>query len=102
MVRMAERGFFEDGFFGVSGVVADGDALVLDAADEVVGVDLAGELLEVGSAVVLAGEVAVLQGDEKAGGFGDGFDGAGEDHGFGGGPGAGGGFAAVACASYAR
>ena len=85
----------EEGVVGVGLVVADGEALVAEVADEVVGVGLSGELVDVGAGAVLADEVGVLEGGDEAGGFGDGGDLTREDDGLGGGPGLGFDLAAV-------
>ena len=73
-----DNALLEDGVVGVGLVVADGEALVAEEADEVVGVGFACELVDVGAGAVFADEVGVLQGRDEAGGFGDGGDLAGE------------------------
>ena len=59
----------EDRPVGVGLFVADGEAFVFELADEFVGVDLFGELMEVGSGAVLVDEVGVTEGDEETGGL---------------------------------
>jgi hypothetical protein len=64
---LLDYGLFENGFSGIGWVVADGDPLVLELADEFVGVNLSREFVNIHAGVVLADEVGILQGSEEAG-----------------------------------
>ena len=76
---LLDGALFEDGLVWVGVVVADGDVLVVHGADELVGVGLALEFVNVLAGAVLADEVGVVERREKALGLGDGSDGAAGD-----------------------
>ena len=69
---LLDGALFEDGFVWVGLFVADWDAFVLELANEFVGVDLAGELVDIGAGAVLVDEVGVAKRDQETRGFGRG------------------------------
>ena len=83
---LLDDALFEDGFVGVGLVVANLDALVFHLADEVVGLGLVGEVVDVFSGAILLDEVGVLQGGMELRRLGDGRHLAAHDHPFDGRP----------------